>query len=132
MGSVGLKKKDEVHDFDQRAVRCQVQAQQFKILPLKSASTAEQESGMAFCRCRTAVFDWLRWMPRWIMVVWFFDLMGVCAVMYVSAKPKLLRMSSKERTELVAIWGLGIAVLVAKVTVLSDRPSKNRRPPVSY
>lgn len=111
------KPGDATTEFDRRVKACKTLGRKLRILP---AELQPRED--LYCRCRSATFDLLRLAARWIMAVWFAELFGVCAVLYLGAEPNLARMGATERREVLAFALVGIAILACKVTVFADSP----------
>lgn len=104
--------KKLIQKFDRRVEVCKQQGAKLDIL---ESDVMPRED--AYCRCRTVVYDWLQVMSRWSMVIWFWELFGVCAVFYFAVEPNLARMDPRARKEFLFLAALGIAVLAGRVTL---------------
>lgn len=106
---------EQVQDFGRRVEACKRQGREAKILPTRVRA---QEA--VFCRCRSALYDWFRFVSRWIMVVWCAELVGVCTVLYFGVEANLAKMDPVQRREVVGFAVVGVAALAGRVTVFAD------------
>lgn len=105
----------QVQDFGTRVEACKLQGLEAKILPSRTRPREQ-----VFCRCRSAIYDWLRFMVKWIMLLWCGELLGVCIVVYFCVEQNLEKMDPLQRREVLGFAIVGIAALVGRVTLLAD------------
>merc|ERR1712228_1150207 len=94
-------------NFQQRLQVCKDQGRQLRILPQKLTPRED-----AYCQCRIFVFNGLKLMSRWCLVVWVAELIGVCLVIYFGMEPLFARMESTQKRDVLAFAVIGLAVLV--------------------
>jgi len=107
--------QSQVEDFGKRVEACKAQGRKANILPER-----DRPRENVFCRCRSAVYDWLRFMTKWIMLIWCVELVGVCIVVYFCVEKNLAKMEPLQRREVLGFAAIGIVLLVARVTIFAD------------
>lgn len=105
----------EVAEVTQHANTCRKRGLEF--VPLSDVQTEGQH---IFCRCWVAVFRLLRIASHGFMLFWFTLLLGVLAVLYDMAEPKLSKMCPIERAEVLTFAAIVMFVLSLRVTFFSD------------
>merc|ERR1740129_1339309 len=112
--------ENTVRDLKHRIQVCKDQGRQLGILPKKLRAREH-----AYCRCRVAAFKMLQFAAKWAMHFWFAELFGVCTILYFGMEPHLAKMDAAQRRDVMIFGIVGLAVLVARVTLyggtVSDR-----------
>lgn len=67
------------------------------------------------------MFDWLREMSLWILVLWFGELVAAVTVLYFGVEPNLKRMSEKDRWEILSFFAVVMVALAMKVIVFPGK-----------
>lgn len=113
------RRVDAMADFDRRVDLCLSQGKGLEIMKRTRDTTPD----WIYCRCRSAVFDWLRIVSRWITAVWLGELASVLMVIYIGAEPNLKRMGTTQHREVLGFAAIGVALLVGRVTIFPGAES---------
>lgn len=106
---------EQVEEFGKRVEACSTQGREANLLPARM-----RPREVVFCRCRSAVYDWLRFVSKWIMLIWCGELVGVCIVLYFAVEQNLAKMEPTQRREVVGFAVVGLAILIGRVTIFAD------------
>jgi hypothetical protein len=100
--------------FTKRVRSCRKQGHELQLL------SQDGEAEEVYCRCWCGFFTWLQVASYFFVVIWFGMLLGVLSVIYAAAEPKLSRMGTVERAEVLTFASVVMLILAFRVTVFSD------------
>eukprot|EP00929_Paragymnodinium_shiwhaense_P091587 TRINITY_DN51506_c0_g1_i2.p1 TRINITY_DN51506_c0_g1~~TRINITY_DN51506_c0_g1_i2.p1 ORF type:complete len:382 (-),score=66.93 TRINITY_DN51506_c0_g1_i2:264-1409(-) len=109
--------RDVREDFVRRSEQCVALGRRLQTL-MRFPNIGRLEN--VYCRCRTAMMDWLRMFSAGMLFGWIFELLATCGVLYFSVEVNLKRLAAKERTEILTFLALGLVGLVLRATVFRD------------